>query len=351
MGYAEDNEKLAVHLPNSDLEVDENNLQLFFSTMFERQEIWYRRFILKKERPWTENEIFQNYKFTNVYRELDRNSQYQIKNIFNNFSLKGKRKELIWQIMFYRFFNNPDFFEFIHKYKLEADEAGFEDYSLLGSVPAYDNFNPECLKDFMEAFRVDKGNPFTNAYLTNSQACPGKTRDECFAFKVIPTLHKMIPEISNILIKAKSPQEIIKVLLKLPSVSNFMAHEFYQDFTYAPRYSGMKLMRFDQDDYTNVGPGADAGIRWIFPNRKTGKEKLQAIYDLRDLAVEYLSEFGDFKYLGYNSESNNYYYDTFEQKITLHQIEMYLCEFQKYKKMQLKLGKQRSKFIPKTKVK
>ena len=127
-----------------------------------------------------------------------------------------------------------------------------------------------------------------------------------------------------------------------------MAHEFYQDFTYAPRYSGIDLMKFDQDDFTNVGPGANDGIRWIFPNRKTNKEKLQAIYDLRDLAVDYLEHFGDFKYLGYNSISGNYFVDYNNRKLTLHQIEMWCCEFSKYKKMQIGVGKQRSKFQQKT---
>ena len=34
-------------MPDSSLELCEKNLDLFFKTMFERQEIWYKRFILK----------------------------------------------------------------------------------------------------------------------------------------------------------------------------------------------------------------------------------------------------------------------------------------------------------------
>lgn len=352
MGYAEGNLELAKHLPDVSLEVSEENLELFFQTMLERQNIWYRRSIQEKERPWTQkDDILRDYKFTNVYRELDRNSQYQITNIFRNFIDTKDRKEFIWRIIFFRFFNNPEFFEFIFRWTSEAEQQGYEEYGFVGIIPPYKTFNPEYLKEFMEAFREEGGNPFTNAYLTNSHACPGKTRDECFAFKVIPTLHKMIPRISKILLKAKTPEEIIEVLMELPSVSNFMAHEFYQDFTYAPRYSGVNLMRFDQDDFTNVGPGADAGIRWIFPNRKNKKDKLQAIYDLKEIAVDYLKSLGKFKYLGYNPQNDEYYWDRNLNHITLHQIEMWLCEFQKYKKMQLRIGKQRSRFEPKTIVK
>jgi hypothetical protein len=106
-------------------------------------------------------------------------------------------------------------------------------------------------------------------------------------------------------------------------------------------------MKFNQDDYTNVGPGAEVGIRLIFPNRKNKTEKLQAIYDLRDLSSDYLKFFGDFKYLDYDKSTNQYFIDE-NGKLTLHQIEMFLCEFQKYWKMMIGEGKQRSKFEPKT---
>lgn len=330
MGYAEYNLKIAELLPNENLEVCEENLHLFFQTMFERQEIYFKRFKLKKESPWTENEILRDYKFTNVYRELDRNSQYQIDNIFKKHQRGDSREELIWRIMFFRFFNNPEFFEFMKKGNYWNGEI----------IPNVNHFNSGVLADAMRHFRLKKGNPFTNAYLTNSQACPGWTRDRCFSHKVIPTLKESLYNINKVLIEANTPEDIIEVLKKLPSVADFMAHEFYQDFTYAPFHAKIKLMKFNQDDFTNVGPGAEVGIRLILPNRKTRKEKLQGIYDLRDLADDYLKEFGDFKYLPW-----------YENKITLHQIEMWLCEFQKYWKMKVGEGKQRSKFIPKTKIK
>lgn len=351
MGYAEDNPRTKRYLPSDELDICEENLHLFFKTMFDRQNIWFKRFIEKKPAPWTKDKFLKDFKFTNVYRELDRNSQFQIDNFFKNPISKVDRKELIWKIMFFRFFNQPEFFKFIEKFTMDADEAGACDFSFIGMIPRYDRFKPEELKHLMEAYREQGGNPFTNAYLTNSQACPGKTRDECFAFKVIPTLHSLVPKISKTLLLAKSPDDIIKLLLTLPSVSHFMAHEFYQDFTYAPRYSGINLMKFDQDDFTNVGPGAEVGIRLIFPSRKNKTEKLKAIYDLRDLAVDYLEQFGYFKYLAYNPISGNYFIDYSKPKITLHQIEMWLCEFQKYWKMMIGEGKQRSQFEPKTIIK
>lgn len=320
-------------LPSSDLEVCEENLDLFFKTMFERQEIWYKRFILKEKQPWTEDEFFANNKFTNVYRELDKNSQWMIKNIH---LVETNRRELIWKILLFRIFNNPETFEYIKTQKR----------SFKGALPNYDEYDKEEWKKLITSYRNTGANPFTNAYLINSQACPGCTRDECYLNKVVPTIHSSINKIDAFLKGAKKPEHIIEALKKLPAVADFIAHEFYQDFTYAPRYSKIRLMEFDQNDYTNVGPGAKIGIRLIFPNRETGAEQKQAIYDLRDLAQEYLASIGKFKFIkGYDNYEGKYI-TSLAGDITLHAVEMWLCEFQKYWKMKIGKGKQRSKFKP-----
>lgn len=324
-------------LPDASKEVDEENFKLFFKTMFERQEVWYNRFIKKQPRPWTDDEFFANNKFTNVFRELDRNSQWQIKHIFMENGIK--RKDLLWKIMLFRIFNNPDTFEWI----------GNQRKSFSGLLPNYSEYDSKEWADLILGYRATGNNPYTNAYLINSQACPGKTRDWCYTNRVVPEIHDAIPELNKLLIKAKKPQEIISFLKTLPAVADFIAHEFYQDFTYAPRYSQINLMKFDQDDYTNVGPGASIGIRLIFPNLEK-REQEEGIYRLRDVAVEELAKLGDFKYIEWDSDLSLYYepIDRYK-KITLHQIEMWLCEFQKYWKMKIGMGKQRSIFTPQTK--
>ena len=55
-----------------------------------------------------------------------------------------------------------------------------------------------------------------------------------------------------------------------------------------------------------------------------------------------------FPYLYWDKEKQQYYTND-KCNITLHQIEMWLCEFQKYWKMIIGQGKQRSKFKPRTK--
>ena len=355
-------------LPNENIDVHEENRSLFFWLMHERMCIWKRRFIDKKERPWTENEILRDYKFTNVYRELDRNSQWQIKNIIldNSLSLKN----LIWKMMVFRFFNNPETFTFSPKNKvIQSDLFGAPTKSGLkqaqshdelisatkwkNGIPDYDEYNEDEFSMFIAGIRSTGLNPYTTAYLINSQATPGQPRDYCYTRVVIPTLHAKIPEIIKTVISAKSPEDIISYLTKMPAVADFIAHEFYQDFTYISRYTDRKFMKFDQNDYTNVGPGASIGIRLIYPSIDNLRDQKQAIYWLRDAAEKELAKIAKSKgepmyYIEWDKKKRQYYFSD-ECNITLHQIEMWLCEFQKYWKMTIKTGKQRSKFEPKTK--
>ena len=346
-------EKWYSKLPSDFFKVWEPNLDLFFRTMYERQMIWKRRFLEGKPRPWTENAILANYKFTNVYRELDRSSQWQIRNILLDKSLS--LTNLVWKLMVYRFFNNPETFTFEpseHRDLFNPLSNAIPASRWRNGIPDYEQYDEDEFADFIQGIRDAGMNPYTNAYLINSMATPGKPRDYCYTRLVIPSLHKAIPRLMKTVLGAKKPEEIIRFLKTIPSVADFIAHEFYQDFTYIPRYTDRRFMPFDQNDYTNVGPGASVGIRLIFPQLK-GKAQKEGIYKLRDMAQERLEAIGQecgepFPYLYWDKDSQTYY-ATEKCNITLHQIEMWLCEFQKYWKMTIGEGKQRSEFVPKTK--
>jgi len=322
-------------LPSSEDEICIENLDLFFKTMYERQEIWYKRF-LKQPSPWTENEILRDNKFTNVYRELDRQSQYLISNIILSYEkceklVGDKADNIFYYLMFFRLFNNSDFFEFLKK-QPEYD----------GKIPSSKDYNPEIFLNLMSEARKAGINPFTNAYLTNSVACPGVTRDHCFSYTVIPNMIHVSRSLQECF-RVGTALDVISLLETIPSVSSFLSHEFFQDFTYIERYTGQKVFPYNQNDYTNVGPGCEVGIRLVLPSKSTKTEKLIGIYELRDLSSDYLNQFGSFKYLKFDIKKQSYYVEEGRGSLTLHQIEMWLCEFQKYWKMMVGEGKQRSK--------
>lgn len=326
------------YMPDGTQEVYEENIEDFFKAMVSRQNIWVNRSL--NEGIAVDDNILLESKFTNVYRELDRNSQYLISQIILDEDLEDD--DLIWKMMFYRLFNNPNTFKYIERTR------GFK-----AGIPLLHEWNP---KDFIASIKEIRagesdninGNPFTNAYLINSMACPGKTRDQCYTGKVIPTLFEDIHSIVAEIINSETPEDVIKRLEQLPGVSGFISHELYQDLTYIAIYTDRKLFKWDQDDYTNVGPGCDMGLRLTFPSTAGNKAKVKRISELRDLANDfYLPDLG-FLFLSWNKEFGEYTVSN-EGKVSLHQIEMWLCEYQKYWKMKVGSGKQRSKFIPKEK--
>jgi len=305
-------------LPDENLDVCEENLKLFWYWIYERQNIWYKRFMKKSSAPWTKDPILNDYKFTNVYRELDRVSKWVQDNII--FRDDWNKLQRLFCLISFKLFNNTDTFE----------EIGLLEY---------DNFDAD---DFERKLRkiIDRGdNPFTNAYLVNSMAYQGMKKYYAYAKHVIPFVHKNIKPFYKTIITAERPEDIINHFKIIKGVSDFVSYELYCDIDYfVPQ-----IMRFDQNDYVNVGPGALTGVRWIFPSRGNSyKDAKDVIYHLRDEQKYYLNRYGfqDFHYL-----DNKY------GKLTLREIEHSLCEFQKYMKMRYKVGKQRQKFVPITKVK
>lgn len=325
-------------LPDENQEFCKENLELFYATMRERMLIWKRRFIDCLPQPWTDNEILRDFKFTNVYRELDRNSQWQIKNILLDDTLNNV--DLVWKLMVFRIFNNPETFQFF------IETRGWRN-----GIPSWRQFNSDEFLEAVRTYRATGNNPFTNAYLVNSGR-ENSNRDVWYCKRHLPELHEKLPLIMRLMKTADNPKELIKFLTTLPSVANFIAHEYYQDMTYIAIYTDRNLMRFTQNDYTNVGPGASMGLRLTLPNLKR-REQESGIYKLRDMAGEWLKKIDEREgtltpFVKWDKTDRRYVIID-ECNLTLHQIEMWLCEFQKYWKMIIQEGKQRSKFQLRTK--
>lgn len=324
-------------LPDKSLDVYEPYLELFFDTMLERQLIWKRRFIDKSERPWTKDEIFLNNKFPNVYRELDRSSQYLINKVIraNSSSLIN----MVWKAIVYRLFNSPETFELA---------------SLIweGGIPNYEDYNEQKDKftEFIDLLSKAGARPFTNAYFVSSSFAVGETRGNAYTTKVLPQIHSKIHNIMDMCLLAESPSEITSMLCSFYGIQKFIAHELFQDMIYISRFTEHQLFQFGANDFTNVGPGSALGIRLLFPSLQTRIEQRKGIYDLLAMAKEKIAiaeqKAGEkFPYAVWN-ESESKYEVSYEFNLTLNQIEGWLCEFSKYWKMVIGKGKQRQKFNP-----
>jgi hypothetical protein len=327
------------HLPPDTLDVSEPHLLQFFTLMHERQEIWWRRNKLNQQPPWTKDPILANYKFTNVYRELDRASQWLIQNVL--LDTKNTLEDLLFKILVFRFYNQAETFTGKHAVQM----------------PHYKTFDSEWLWAQTVQYRELVGNPWSSAYFKNPMGYappgwnkPGKLRDDVYCNTVIKKAHSLIPQLAYAFRTSSNPKKFIDLFEQIPTVGTFLSHEFYVDFCYITKYTKFNF-KCDEDDFTNVGPGASVGLRLIFPSLKP-KDQMEGIYWLRDLAPEYLQKVSpgnsnNFKYLYWEPDTKSYFCSMSHPNITLHQCEMTLCEYAKYFKMKVGDGKQRSKYIPK----
>lgn len=322
---------------------NKEQLKLFFYTMYERQQIWYKRFILNlPKEQWTTDKLYSKYRFTNVYRELDRASQYLIKNIILNRDCWCKFSNdednyinLIWKILFFRIINNPRI------------------YTNVNVIADYNKYNADTFYDYLKENVIGKNINFGHgAYLQFSQR---EIEDEngtklvfeniCeyFAKFILVKLHSHIKDIYKLMKDSfttnKSAYELINFMSStINGCGPFMAHEFYQDLCYIKQYTGLVLMNYDANSATNAGPGSSGGAKYIFSNITTKSDVVEIIKYLRDISEESLKEiqqeqFKDsdgFYYIEWDSENSQYKHTAFN--FSLNQIEMWLCEYYKYVK-------------------
>lgn len=336
-----DNHEYSKHLPDRNLSVSEENLQMFFKTMYERQMIWKRRFIDKIQAPWTDDPIFLENKFPNLYRELDRSSWWLISNIIMDDSLSLKNK--VWKCIVYRLFNSPDFFEFL---------ASVTDWK--GGIPDYEKFKEQQPKFITIAKTLQNmgAKPFTDAYFINSAfaAKTGKNRAEAYADTSLSELWGATDIIIDTVLIARSTKDIIDVLSVIPGVQKFIANELMQDMIYINRFSKEDFIPFDVDELTNVGPGSLLGLRILFPNRVTNSQRVAGMEELLAMAEEKLNEVAEahgepMVYAKFNAETGGYEPSS-EFNLTINNIEGWLCEYSKYWKLSIEVGKKQRKFNP-----
>lgn len=327
------------HLPSPDIDVHDEYLHLFFETMFERQEIWYKKTILQlPQDQWTKNEILRDYKFCNVYRELDATTQYLIKNVYlqakkdDDYGSEEQLKSVVFCIIAHRIYNNFPLFQ----------KIGYPDWYSFNKGFASDIQKQRWLRILSDLEEVGFKTLNQEAYKINTYIWKGEPRWKAYTERILFEYVYLVEDIVE-LFKEKDPKWLIQLLKSVEGVGGFLSHEFYQDFCDLNTYYKEDTVAFDKNSYTNVGPGAALGLRLIFPSCQPEGHK-KVMKQLLEVAPEYLGEFGKFKYIHWDSQKEWHKVWTTIPSLTLHNIEFWLCEFAKYVKMLKGEGKQRSKY-------
>ena len=266
-------------------------------------------------KPWTDDTILQNYKFTNVHRHHDRTS-HELRNEFYGKYFNADRKEVLMNCALFRYFGTWEF----------AKEIGWQEY---------ETFDFEGIKETAAERLAAKQRVFTGAYVITNQGISAPKQEvvvdiflkglweELQTWKLIETTNSW-KEVSDHMRKTKGF-----------GGSGFMAKEILLDTTYTGFWGdpvedeadGTFTFPDDWWTYTPVGPGARRGAARVLGDEKAmavGEAKTQeVIKDLYDLQKDYW--FSD-------------------DRLAPHDIQFQLCEFDKYERVRLGQGRPRSKY-------
>lgn len=288
------------------VEVYKQNLDDFYRFMYDRHAIYVRRHLQKLSPPWTNNPILRDYKFTNVYRELDRGTIWYKDHIVPK---TRSLKELIWMTVAYRLVNRVETFE-------------------VCGIPQL-KYWPRSRSIFRHSLKMlhRKSIVFTNAHLTLPTKY-GKSKIDTY-ISSLDKLYKDIDDLSNSIAVEKNPVSVFDILHTIPGVGDFIAYEVWCDLVLT------RHIQFTENDFVNPGPGCRLGIKLIFPATNSTEDFKRRIGQLQAEQKQHFARLNlKFPYLYRN------------KPLTLRSIEHSLCEFSKYRKMTTGIGKQRMHFRP-----
>lgn len=266
------------------MQLDEQKLDTFLWWMCERQQIYLRREVRNEPPPWTDDPVLQDYHFCNVHRELDRGTRYLIETILDT---ELADRTVLFNTILYRFFNDP--------------QTG----RTIGLPIDPDEFNPdECIR------RVERtpGSMFSSAYrvTTRHWANSDKKHVNILRGVIRDDVYAQLDDYTRIF-EYDDLESVFYTLTEIRGVGEFLAYELATDLNYFH-------LPTSENDFVNIGPGAQSGLFEIFGRSKTE--------DLRWMQKNQTQLFDEYGY--------QYPYLDMKPRLTLRDLEHSCCEFNKY---------------------
>jgi hypothetical protein len=293
-----------------------NEYNAFWRFVYERQMIWYRRFVQNLPPPWTSDPILQRNKFTNIYRELDPGTQYAMKNILTADAL---RADIVFNIMLYR------------------TMCSIPTYSGMG-FQFLSEFNEQKFNDYLRDIYIS-GNPvFGNAYLISPYSSMGSTLKYENVSRLFGRLHWKFETFFLMLDSARTFSVAFEIIRREYGFGNFLAYQIMVDLTYPRKGYKTPVLDLSQNEWVRPGPGAVRGLTRIIGHKSMGEMQREIRLMWMQHHEAFLTLGLDFPYLqGDDGEA---------VPLSLPNIQNCLCEFHKYRSIQEGIGKSQRIYTP-----
>lgn len=232
----------------SDIIPNKENMTWLLYWMCERMNIFWRKW-RGDEKPWTDDPILREFSFTNVYRCLDRVSQYLLAHVIYN----GKHYEpedMFFRILIFKHFNKIETWELLEK--------KFGDIVYCGS----DNLDE--MADYLDDVVKGGETLYNSAYIINCcfyqlpeySWMQGMSKHRAH-FRVFENEIFANGHIYDFL-EADSFEALYGIFRSMKIYGDFTAQQYCIDLNYSP------LFNFTENDFVVTGPGSLKGISWVF---------------------------------------------------------------------------------------
>lgn len=229
---------------------EQNDAYSMAKFWIERHKVYLKRHHLKLAAPWTDDPVLANYRFCNIYRELDTVSEWIIDNIIKPHE---KNPNLWFMLAMARIINWPDTLQAI----MDA-----------GAFPV-DRWKPDAVYAVLNHMKAEKKKIITGAYIINSVFPKGvNPKDRSKAYYIpyfgLDPLWKRRDELGPVF--KTNQTDAVEALRSSQGWGPFMAYQVIVDLTYSRRWLGRAD---DIETFTSPGPGTTRGMnRLLFGGRK-----------------------------------------------------------------------------------
>ncbi len=215
--------------------------QYYFYFLEERMNIFWRRYEGETSQ-LSKDKIFTTYKFTNVYRALDRVSQYLIKHVIYQ-DRDYSETDVLLRILLFKVFNNINTWKFL--------ESELEDIRV-------ETFNVDRISILLSE-RIQHTPIFSAAYMMTGS----HEKYKAYASKHEKWMRMIKKEflgerLFDKILNAKSLEEIYLLLESRSFLGSFLSYQYAIDFNYS------SVINFDENSFVKAGIGAIRGIKKCF---------------------------------------------------------------------------------------
>lgn len=237
--------------------LNEDVFRMLVYWISERSKIHIKKDIQKQAKPWTQDSIFQTVRFTNVRRELDKESIYLINTVCKNKNLTLDQK--LANIIFFRIINKKDSVEkifpiqfdpFLEDIYRQYAKSLPKDYPVFKKVYMISGTMGQIRMHFPDEYPIMSVINYVY-YLWKNSACTFVNKPDITAAEAFEKINAMT------------------------GIGEFLAYQIFIDLTYCPEFP------CSENEFVVAGPGCKNGLKLLFKS-KSGMTPEECLFWIRD---------------------------------------------------------------------